>query len=86
MSETIISRDFLEEVVISYYLCYNYNNAHSLNAPSESWQNRLQAWETMSPTEREEWINRLASWMQLYIIKYPHHYNRIIGGFKKVIR
>ena len=84
MSETQNQENFLEEVSLIYFLCYETNNTSDVGAFIENPQQKVEEWNNLPAVEKQDWVAQASNWLDLYQTKYPDHYSRILKGWKKI--
>ena len=84
MSSSQTEEDLLQEVALIYFLCYETNNSSTVDAFIENRSIKIEEWNNLPLEEKQQWISQSSVWLNLYKSKYPHHYNRILNGWKKI--
>lgn len=87
-----IDQQFLEEMSMSLFLCYD--SAFAVDAPTyamsvataadENWHDDVVVWKAFTAEEKQVWLDRTVEWLEAYQQKYPHHYDKIVAGWKKI--
>jgi len=88
-----LDQQFLEDVATTLYVGYNYSYTvdattyYTTSVPNGSandWRHELQKWKNLAEEEKQVWRDKASVWLEAYQQRYPHHYDKIIAGWKKI--